>query len=80
MRVISLKISEDLKSRLKHLAEKQNTSPSEIIRKAVEKHLSTHSAAAKGSFLDLAEDIIGSAEGPEDLSTSKKYSKGYGKR
>jgi ribbon-helix-helix CopG family protein len=79
MTIISLKISDDLKNRLKALAEKQNTTPSEIIRKSIEKHLSTHSAAIKGSFLDLAEDIIGCAEGPEDLSTSKKYLKGYGK-
>jgi len=79
MRIISLKISEDLKNRLKTLAEKQNTSPSEIIRKAVEKHLSSHSAKIKGSFMDRAEDIIGSVEGPEDLSTNKKYRKGYGK-
>lgn len=79
MKIISLKISEDLKNRLKTLAEKQNTNPSEIIRTAVEKHLSTHSTRVKGSFLDLAEDIIGCAEGPEDLSTSKKHLKGYGK-
>lgn len=79
MKIISLKISEDLKNRLKALAEKQNTNPSEIIRIAVEKHLTTHSSKIKGSFLDLADDIIGFAEGPEDLSTGKRYLKGYGK-
>lgn len=80
MTIISVKISEDLKNRIRNLAEKQETSPSEVIRKAIEKHLSSEPFSAKGSFLDLAKDIVGSGEGPVDLSTSKKYMKGYGRR
>ncbi len=80
MTIISVKISVDLKNRIRNLAEKQETSPSEVIRKAIEKYLSSDSFSAKGSFLDLAQDLVGSVEGPEDLSTSKRYMKGYGRR
>jgi hypothetical protein len=79
MKIISVKVSEDLKNRIKNYAENTGTSPSSIIREAIEKYLSSKTKRVKGSFLDRAEDILGIGEGPEDLSTNKKYMKNFGR-
>ena len=42
--------------------------------------LARHKApAVEGSVADLAGDIIGSVEGPGDLSTNKKHMDDYGR-
>jgi hypothetical protein len=35
--------------------------------------------AEPGSFLEAAGDLVGSVEGPSDLSTNPKYMKEYGR-
>ena len=40
--------------------------------------VNSNEAIRPNSCLDLAKDLIGSVEGPSDLSFNKKYLKGYG--
>jgi hypothetical protein len=37
-----------------------------------------HLQAPKGSFLSGIEHLVGSVEGPSDLSTNPKYMEGFG--
>jgi len=74
MRTVSLKLPEDLDQALTELAERRHTSRSALLREAVER-LTREERRTVGQ---LAADLIGSLEGPEDLSTSPKHMKGFG--
>lgn len=78
MKTLTLKLPEILETRLNHLARKKGLSRSEIIRRALFEYLSKD-LKESGSFLDLAQDLAGSIEGPSDLSTNKAHFKEYGK-
>lgn len=77
MTTISLKVPEALDFRLAQIAEKRGSSKSELIRSALERMVAEKSVR-KGSCLSLASDLIGSVDGPADLSCNKKHMKGFG--
>jgi len=79
MKTLSLKLPEILESQLDIFARKSGMSRSEIIRRALLEYFSRDEVSHPGSFLDLAQDLAGSIEGPSDLSTNKDYLEGYGK-
>jgi hypothetical protein len=80
MKTVSLKLSDDLARQLERSAKQQNRGKSEIIRSALEQYLRTNNGVAKPpSFYDLASDLIGKFEGPEDLATNPKYMEGFGR-
>jgi hypothetical protein len=78
MRTISLKLEDGLDQRLVAAARMQRTSKSKLVRTAVEAWLD-EKPIGTGSCLDLAKDLVGSAEGPPDLSTHPRHMKGFGK-
>ena len=74
MRVVSIKLPEDLDNELSEIARRRNATRSAVLREALE-------AFARGprrSVTAAAGDLVGSLEGPRDLSTSKKHMAGYG--
>jgi predicted transcriptional regulator len=75
MRTTSLKLSPALDRRLSDVARRRGTTRSAIVREALEAFL----AARRGSIADLAGDLIGSLEGPGDLSTNPRHMDGYGR-
>lgn len=79
MTTISLKIPEALKERVKAAAARRGTPRSALVREAIEAYLERGGQTQAGSCLDLAGDLIGSLEGPRDLSTNKKYLMGFGR-
>lgn len=80
MKTISLKLPDNLDRELSSRAEKDGTTKSALIREAIEGYLSHDSGGPrKGSFLELAGDLIGCVEGPADLSYNKKYFKDFGR-
>ncbi len=80
MKTVSLKLSDDLAGELERSARRQKRGKSEIIRSALEQYLRANNGAAKTpSFYDLASDLIGKFEGPEDLATNPKYMEGFGR-
>jgi len=75
-----MKVTPDQKRKIKHLAKKQGLSAKEAVMRLVEDALvDDQSPAPSGSFLAGIEDIVGSVEGPSDLSTNPTYLQGFGK-
>lgn len=79
MKTISLKLPDDVDRKLSARAERVGTSKSALIREAIEGLLAEGSDGRKGSFLELAGDLIGCVEGPGDLSYNKEYMKDFGR-
>jgi Ribbon-helix-helix protein, copG family len=73
MKTISLKLPDDLDKELTTRAERRQTTKSTLIREAIKEYLAQAPGPRKGSFLELAGDLIGSVEGPGDLSYNKEY-------
>jgi hypothetical protein len=78
MKTLTVKVPEDLALKLAAAAAKRGESKSDLIRTALESIVNTNEAIIPNSCLDLAKDIVGSVEGPSDLSHNKKHLKGYG--
>lgn len=74
MKTISVKIPVDLDGALTELATLRNCTRSALIREAI----GALTAKTSPSFGDLVGDLVGSAPGPADLSTSSRHMKGFG--
>jgi hypothetical protein len=66
------------KQRIERLAERKGTTQKDAVLDAVARELSTTGEddevePAPGSFMEGIEDLAGSVDGPEDLSTNPKY-------
>jgi Arc/MetJ-type ribon-helix-helix transcriptional regulator len=75
MLTVSFKLPEALDDALDELARLRGASRSALVREALE-------ALTKGkrrSVTALANDLVGSVEGPSDLATNRKHMSNYGK-
>ena len=79
MKILSLKLPDDLAQELSAQARSRGTTKSEVLREALVDFLAKAPRPEKGSFLDLAGDLVGRLEGPGDLSYNKKYLDKYGR-
>ncbi len=79
MKILSLKLPDNLAEELTVQARSRGTTKSEILREALVDFLAKAPQSDKGSFLDLAGDLVGRLEGPGDLSYNKKYLDNYGR-
>ena len=79
MKTLTVKVPEKMDLKLAAVAAKRGESKSNLIRTAIESILNANEAIAPSSCLELAKDLVGSVEGPSDLSCNKKHLKGYGK-
>lgn len=77
-RTITVKIPRPLAARLSAAVRRRKASQSAIVREALEGHLRSHPLEPAGTFLELAQDLIGSVRGPADLSTNRDRLRGYG--
>lgn len=78
MRTISLKLPDDLDAKLEARARDVGRTKSEITREALLQFLEGEPARGV-SCLDLVRDLVGTARGPGDLASNKKYLRGYGR-
>ena len=78
MKTLTVKVPEELDLKLAAVAKKIGESKSNLIRSAIEHIVTSNSAITANSCLDLAKDLVGSVEGPTDLSHNKKHLEGYG--
>ena len=84
---ITIEITPEQKRRIERLAEQRRLSPEAVVRAALDQELASASDDAgeeqadirPGSFLDGIEHLVGSVEGPSDLSTNPKHMEGYGR-
>jgi predicted transcriptional regulator len=78
MKTLSLKLPDELDARISAIARQRRSSKSEVVRNALDAYLTKETMPQKGSALDLAGDLVGSLEGPGDLSHHDKHMRGYG--
>jgi predicted transcriptional regulator len=78
MRTLSLKLPPKLDAKLTLAAQRNHSTKSEVVRRALEAYLNNREQTQEESFLDLAEGLIGCVEGPEDLSQNPEYMKHFG--
>ncbi len=77
----SMRVTPEQKRKIERLAQRKGTSQKEAVMALVEEAVEDDEepiVPRPGSFLDKYRDIIGSCEGPPDLSTNPKYMEGYG--
>ncbi|HET6267175.1 MAG TPA: CopG family transcriptional regulator [Acidobacteriota bacterium] len=79
MKILTIKIPEELDAQIRALASAREISASEVVREAAEQYLASHPEAVPGSFLELTRDLFDVFEGPADLSVNKAHKKDYGK-
>jgi hypothetical protein len=79
MKTLTVKVPEMLDLKLAAVAAKRGESKSNLIRTAIISILKENKAVIPNSCLDMAKDLVGSVEGPSDLSCNKRHLKGYGK-
>jgi hypothetical protein len=79
MKTLSLKLPDALDRQLTSHAKRRGTSKSEMVRQALVSYLGSPTLPTAKSALELAGDLVGSLEGPGDLSTKKEYFRDFGR-
>lgn len=80
MKTVTVKLPPALNARLDRAAKQRGQSKSDVVREALESLLNgLRGTRPARSALDLAGDLVGSIEGPGDLSTNPKYLEGLGR-
>ncbi|MEN8132247.1 MAG: ribbon-helix-helix domain-containing protein [Pseudomonadota bacterium] len=78
MKTLTVKIPEELDRKLSSVARQLNRSRSELLRGALSSYLEKPEVSENISALDLAGQLVGCIDGPEDLSTNETYLSDYG--
>jgi len=77
---ISVRVPRGIAQRLKERSSVTGTRESDVVREALEKYLSSDSEKQTAYDLARKAGLIGCIRGaPKDLSTNKRYFKGFGK-
>lgn len=80
MKVLSVKVPEALDRKITAALKRRGMQKSEVVREALERFLDEDHEARRGSFLDLAGDLVGCVkDAPVDLSSNPKHMDGYGR-
>ena len=79
MKTVSLRMPSALHARLTSIARRKQTSQSDVLREALEAYVRLTSEQQPGSAYDLVSDLLGSLEGPADLSTNPRHLEDYGR-
>jgi len=79
MKVLTVKVPEELDLKLTTVAARRRESKSALIRAALNHIVKSSEAITPNSCLDHAKDLIGIVEGPADLSYNNKHLNGYGR-
>ena len=79
MGTLTVKLPPPLEARLDALVRRRKQRKSVLVREAIERLVDEGGRPAGGSVLDLMKDLKGIGSGPKDLSTNKKYMRGFGR-
>jgi predicted DNA-binding protein len=77
---ISVRISRNLTARLRARSNAKGISESNVVREALEEYLRRPGSHRSAYELAIEAGVIGTVDGPRDLSTNRRYLKGFGKR
>jgi predicted transcriptional regulator len=78
MKTLSLELPDELDAKISAIARRRQSNKSQIVRNALDAYLAKEAPPQEGSALELAGDLVGSLEGPGDLSHHDKHMRGYG--
>lgn len=78
MKSLTLRLDEALYLKISSLAERQRTTRSDIVRRALNICLDSDNRFPKGSAFEVAHDLAGILAGPSDLSSNKAHLKDFG--
>jgi hypothetical protein len=78
MKTVTVRVPEELELKLAAVAKKMGVTKSNLIRSAIEHIVKSGHAVTADSCLDSAKDLVGSVEGPMDLSHDKTHFAGFG--
>ena len=80
MKVLSLKVPKALDRKLAAVVRRSGARKSTLVRQALERYLDDAQEVRRGSFLDLAGDLVGCVkDAPADLSTNPRHLADFGK-
>lgn len=80
MKVLSVKIPEALDRKITAAVKRRRMRKSGVVREALERYLDETQEARRGSFLELAGDLIGCVKNaPADLASNPKHLDSYGR-
>ena len=79
MKTISLKLDDRVDAQLTATAKRTGKTKSQVTREALVAFLEGKSRKAGVSCLDMVEDLVGTAKGPGDLASNRKYMRRYGR-
>lgn len=74
MRTVSFKLPEKLDRVLTAVARERHLSRDALVQEAIERFVKP----SQRNALDLAGELVGSVEGPADLSTAARHMRGFG--
>ncbi len=74
---LSVKLPKQLQELLDELARSRGMSRSDVVREALRLY-AVSSGTLSGSVTDVAGELVGSLDGPRDLSTAPRHMKGFG--
>jgi predicted DNA-binding protein len=77
---ITVRIPQKLTARLRAQSRAKGTTESNLVREAIEKYLEVPSEGRSAYELARQAGVIGSLEGPSDLSTNRNYFRNFGKK
>ncbi len=77
MKTITIKLPAALDRRLRRIADRQHRSRSAVLRDAAERYLEDVGGRS-ASCLETVGDLLGSVEGPADLSSNTAHLRGFG--
>jgi metal-responsive CopG/Arc/MetJ family transcriptional regulator len=78
---VTVRLSSDLRQRLKSAAKRRGTAESELVREAVENQLATENPEPSAFELMEESGLIGLVrQAPSDLSTNAKHFDGFGRQ
>ena len=79
MKPISIKLPKNLEALLDELARSRGMSRSAVVREALKSYAaSSATGPSAGSVTESAGELVGSLDGPRDLSTAAKHMRGFG--
>lgn len=80
MKVLSVKVPEALDRKITAAVKRRRMRKSGVVREALERYLDETQEARRGSFLELAGDLIGCVKNaPADLASNPKHLDSYGR-
>ena len=74
MKILTIKLDDRSANRISRIAKARKTTKSQVVREAIERGLSSNESDPLADIRDL----VGSIDGPADLSTNAKHLEGYG--